>query len=73
MTHGETHGDSLPAIPIKPRHLYAALLLFGLVAPYLIYLATTGKLTFAGDLAIVSALVVSALVGGVYYVISRLS
>ena len=42
------------------------------VAPYLIYLATTGKLIFAGDLAIVSAVVVSALVGGVYYLISRL-
>ena len=43
------------------------------VAPYLIYLATTGKLIFAGDLAIVSVLVVSALVGGVYYLISRAS
>ncbi len=42
------------------------------VAPYLIYLATTGKLIFAGDLAIISGLVVTALVGGVYYVISRL-
>lgn len=42
------------------------------VAPYLIYLATTGKLIFAGDLAIISGLVVTALVGGVYYVIARL-
>ncbi len=42
------------------------------VAPYLIYLATTGKLIFAGDLAIVSVVVVSAVVGGVYYLISRL-
>jgi hypothetical protein len=38
----------------------------------LIYLATTGKLIFAGDLAIVSVVVVSAVVGGVYYLISRL-
>lgn len=32
-----THGDNLPAIPIKPGHLYGALAVFGLVAPYLIY------------------------------------
>lgn len=48
--------------------LWMALLI---VAPYLIYLATTGKLIFAGDLAIVSFLVVSGLVGGIYYLISR--
>ncbi len=48
--------------------LWLALLI---AAPYLIYLATTGKLIFAGDLAIVSFLVVSGLVGGIYYLISR--
>jgi hypothetical protein len=54
---------------------YIALLVLWLVlliaAPYLIYLATTGKLIFAGDLAIVSFLVVSGLVSGIYYLISR--
>ena len=57
------------------RYLMLLVLWVGLlvVAPYLIYLATTGKLIFAGDLAIVSAIVVSALVGGVYYLISRLA
>ncbi len=55
------------------RYILLLVLWFGLlvVAPYLIYLATTGKLIFAGDLAIVSVLVVSGLVGGVYYLISR--
>lgn len=48
--------------------LWMALLI---AAPYLIYLATTGKLIFAGDLAIVSFVVVSGLVGGIYYLISR--
>jgi hypothetical protein len=57
------------------RYLLLLVVWVGLlvVAPYLIYLATTGKLIFAGDLAIVSGLVVSALVGGVYYVISHLA
>jgi hypothetical protein len=57
------------------RYLMLLVLWVGLlvVAPYLIYLATTGKLMFAGDLAIVSALGVSALVVGVYYLISRLA
>ncbi|MHB8970307.1 MAG: DUF4339 domain-containing protein [Pirellulaceae bacterium] len=41
-------------------------------APYLIYLATTGKLFFSGDLAIISFVAVSAVVGGIYYWISRL-
>lgn len=54
---------------------YITLLVLWLVlliaAPYLIYLATTGKLIFAGDLAIVSFLVVSGLVGAIYYLISR--
>jgi hypothetical protein len=54
---------------------YITLLVLWLVlliaAPYLIYLATTGKLIFAGDLAIVSFLVVSGLVSGIYYLISR--
>jgi hypothetical protein len=56
------------------RYLMLLVVWVGLlvVAPYLIYLATTGKLIFAGDLAIVSAIVVSALVGGVYYLITRL-
>ncbi len=43
-----------------------------LVAPYLIYLATSGRLLFEGDLAIVAVLIVSAVVGGVYYFISRM-
>jgi hypothetical protein len=57
------------------RYLMLLVLWVGLlvVAPYLIYLATTGKLIFAGDLAVVSAVVVSAVVGGVYYLISRLA
>ena len=41
------------------------------LAPYLIYLATTGRLFFEGDLAVISVVVVSAIVGGVYYFISR--
>jgi hypothetical protein len=44
-----------------------------MVAPYLIYLATTGRLVLAGDLAVVSVVVVSALIGGVYFLISRLA
>ena len=43
------------------------------VAPYLIYLATTGRLIFEGDLAVVSAIVVSVIVGGMYYMISRMA
>ncbi len=50
--------------------LWVALLV---AAPYLVYLAATGKLIFAGDLAIISGLGVAALVGGVYYLISRLA
>lgn len=41
-------------------------------APYLIYLASTGRLFFAGDLAAISVLGVAALVGGIYYFIARL-
>ncbi len=44
-----------------------------LVAPYLIYLATTGHLLLSGDLTIISFLVIAAAVGGVYYLISRLA
>lgn len=57
------------------RYLMLLVLWIGLlvVAPYLIYLATTGKLIFAGDLAIISAIGVSALVGGIYYLISHLA
>jgi hypothetical protein len=56
------------------RYIMLLTLWLGLlvVAPYLVYLATAGKLIFSGDLAIISFLVVSTLVGGVYYAISRL-
>ncbi len=56
------------------RYLVLLVLWLGLLllAPYLIYLATTGRLFFEGDLAVISAVVVSAVVGGVYYFISRL-
>ncbi len=43
-----------------------------LVAPFLIYLATSGRLFFDGDLAVIAMIVVSAIVGGIYYFISRL-
>jgi hypothetical protein len=57
------------------RYLLLLVLWLGLlvVAPYLIYLAATGKLIFAGDLAIISAIVVAAVVGALYYFISRLA
>ncbi len=43
------------------------------VAPYLIYLATTGRLVLAGDLTVISVLIVSVLIGGIYFVISRVA
>lgn len=57
------------------RYIVLLLVWMGLlfVAPYLVYLATTGKLIFQGNLAIVAALVISAFVGGAYYLISRLA
>ncbi|MHB0956464.1 MAG: DUF4339 domain-containing protein [Pirellulaceae bacterium] len=56
------------------RYILLLALWLGLLiaAPYLIYLATTGKLIFSGDLAIVSIVIVSGVVGGLYYLISRL-
>jgi hypothetical protein len=55
------------------RYLALLALWVGLLvlAPYLIYLATSGRLFFEGDLAVISVVVVSAIVGGVYYLISR--
>ena len=57
------------------RYLALLVLWLGLllVAPYLIYLASTGRLFFAGDLTVVSVLIVTAIVGGVYYLITRLA
>jgi hypothetical protein len=43
------------------------------VAPYLVYLATTGQLFFAGDLTIISVVAVIAVIGGVYFLITRLA
>lgn len=56
------------------RYLALLVLWLGLLlaAPYLIYLATTGRLFFAGDLTVISVVIVAALVGSVYYLISRL-
>jgi hypothetical protein len=55
---------------------YAVLLFFWigllLVTPYLVYLASTGRLFFRGDLAVVSCVIVAVLVSTVYFVISRL-
>lgn len=42
-----------------------------LVAPYLFYLASTGQLIFRGNLAIIPVVMVVAVVGGIYYFISR--
>lgn len=44
-----------------------------LLAPYLIYLASTGRLFFAGDLATISVVAVFAALGGLYYFISRMA
>ncbi len=57
------------------RYLVLLVLWLGLlvVSPYLIYLATTGRLFFAGDLAVISVVIVVAVVGGIYYLISRLA
>ncbi len=44
-----------------------------LAAPYLIYLATTGHLFLSGGSTIASFLVISAVIGGIYYLISRLA
>jgi hypothetical protein len=56
---------------------YALLLLVWLgllvVAPYLIYLASSGHLFFRGDLTFISIGAVIAAVGGLYYWISRLA
>ncbi len=55
---------------------YAVLLVLWIgllfVTPYLIYLASTGQLFFRGDLAVVSCVIVAAVVGTFYFVISRL-
>ncbi len=53
--------------------LLAIWLVVLLAAPYLVYLATTGRLFFAGDLAIIAVVIVSAIVGGIYYFISRVA
>jgi hypothetical protein len=56
------------------RYLILLALWVGLLvlAPYLIYLATMGRLFFEGELAIAAAVVIAAVVGGVYYLITRL-
>jgi hypothetical protein len=55
------------------RYLALLILWFGLlfVAPYLTYLATTGQLVFEGELAVFSFIAVSAVVGVVYWLISK--
>lgn len=57
------------------RYLVLLILWLGLllVSPYLLYLATTGQLFFKGDLTAISVVVVIAVVGGLYYLISRLA
>lgn len=57
------------------RYITLLVIWMGLIvaAPYLIYLATTGRLVLAGDLTVISVLIVSALIGGVYFVISRIA
>ena len=56
------------------RYVVLFVLWFGLMfaAPYLIYLATTGRLVFDGDLTVISVVAVTLFVGGMYYLISRL-
>ncbi len=44
-----------------------------LAAPFLIYLATSGRFFFEGDLAVIAMVVVSVIVGGIYYFISRVA
>lgn len=41
------------------------------LAPYLIFLVTTGRLHFEGELAAIAAVVIAAIVGGIYYFITR--
>ena len=53
--------------------LLALWLVILVLAPYLIYLASTGRLFFTGDLAVISVLAVIAALGSLYYVISRLA
>jgi hypothetical protein len=55
------------------RYLALLILWLGLlfVAPYMTYLATTGQLVFDGDLAAVSFVVVAAICGFLYWLISR--
>jgi hypothetical protein len=57
------------------RYVFLLVLWMGLlvVAPYLVYLATTGQLFFAGDLTIISVVAVIAVIGGVYFLITRLA
>ena len=55
------------------RYLLLLALWLGLilVAPYLVYLASTGQLFFRGNLAVIPIVMVVAVVGGIYYFISR--
>ena len=55
------------------RYVFLLIVWMGmlLAAPYLIYLASTGRLFFAGDLAAISVAGVTILLGGVYYLIAR--
>jgi hypothetical protein len=55
------------------RYLALLILWLGLlfVAPYMTYLAMSGKLVFEGELAAISFVVVAVTVGIVYWIISR--
>ncbi|MFO7907669.1 MAG: DUF4339 domain-containing protein [Planctomycetota bacterium] len=55
------------------RYVFLLVLWLGVIvaAPYLIYLASMGRLFFAGDLTAISVGGVVLLVGGVYYFMSR--
>ncbi len=57
------------------RYVVLLVLWFTLLicAPYLIYLAASGRLIFKGDLAAISVVGVSGFVAGIYYLISRLA
>ncbi len=55
------------------RYLALLILWVGLlfVAPYLIYLASTGQMVFEGELAVVSFVAVSVVVGIAYWIMSK--